>query len=405
MAQTNDYSVYIMSNPRRTVLYIGVTNDLERRVSEHKSHAFKKFTDHYNVTDLVYHETCGRIDDAIAREKQLKGWTRQKKESLVERLNPGWRDLSASPTRGLVVGRFAPSPTGRMHAGNVFAALVAWLVAKSQGGRIVLRIEDLDAERSKPQFIDAVQRDFEQLGLTWDEGPFFQHDREETYRAAFDSLAELGLVYPCFCTRADLHAASAPHRGEKPVYPGTCRNLSAEERANRARQRTPAQRLLVPDRTLSFVDQVQGHYSQNLERDCGDFLVRRSDGAFAYQLAVVVDDAAQGVNSVVRGVDLLCSTPQQLYLQELLDLPHPTYAHVPLVVAERDRRLSKRDRDAALDELLARFKTPEAVIGHIAGITGLAPTCDPATPEELLVTFDLVALPATFPDLVQVQWR
>ena len=304
-----------------------------------------------------------------------------------------------------VVGRFAPSPTGRMHAGNVFAALTAWLVAKSQGGRIVLRIEDLDAERSKPVYIDAVQRDLEALGLTWDEGPYFQHDRTEAYRAAYDELRERGLVYPCFCTRADLHAASAPHRGEKPVYPGTCRHLSDGERAARAQQRMPAQRLIVPDREVAFVDQVQGSYAQNLAADCGDFLVQRSDGAFAYQLAVVVDDAAQGVTSVVRGVDLLCSTPQQLYLQELLGLPHPAYAHIPLLVAERDRRLSKRDRDAALDALLARFKTPEAVIGHIAGFTGLAPACDPATPEELLATFDLAALPTTFDDLVQVRWR
>lgn len=405
MAETNAYSVYIMSNQRRTVLYIGVTNDLERRVAEHKSHMFKGFTDRYNATDLVYFETCGRIDDAIAREKQLKGWSRQKKEALVERLNPNWLDLSASPEPRPVVGRFAPSPTGRMHAGNVFAALAAWLVAKSQGGRIVLRIEDLDADRSKPRFVDAVQRDFEALGLTWDEGPYFQHDREEAYRAAFESLAGRGLVYPCFCTRADLHAASAPHRGEKPVYPGTCRNLTDGDRAARTQSRTPAQRLLVPDERFAFVDQVQGRYEQNLASDCGDFLVQRSDGAFAYQLAVVVDDAAQGVSSVVRGVDLLCSTPQQLYLQELLGLPHPTYAHIPLLVAERDRRLSKRDRDAALDELLARFKTPEAVIGHIAGITGLAPTCDPATPEQLLATFDLAALPATFDDPVQVRWR
>ena len=304
-----------------------------------------------------------------------------------------------------VVGRFAPSPTGRMHAGNVFAALTAWLVAKSQGGRIVLRIEDLDAERSKPVYIDAVQRDLEALGLTWDEGPYFQHDRTEAYRAAYDELRERGLVYPCFCTRADLHAASAPHRGEKPVYPGTCRHLSDGERAARAQQRMPAQRLIVPDREVAFVDQVQGSYAQNLAADCGDFLVQRSDGAFAYQLAVVVDDAAQGVTSVVRGVDLLCSTPQQLYLQELLGLPHPAYAHIPLLVAERDRRLSKRDRDAALDALLARFKPPEAVIGHIAGITGLAPACDPATPEELLGTFDLAALPTAFPDLVQVRWE
>lgn len=313
--------------------------------------------------------------------------------------------MEAASSSAPVVGRFAPSPTGRMHAGNVFAALTAWLVAKSQGGRIVLRIEDLDAERSKPVYIDAVQRDFEALGLTWDEGPYFQHDRTEAYRAAYDELRERGLVYPCFCTRADLHAASAPHRGEKPVYPGTCRHLGDGERAVRAQQRMPAQRLIVPDREVAFVDQVQRSYAQNLVADCGDFLVQRSDGAFAYQLAVVVDDAAQGVTSVVRGVDLLCSTPQQLYLQELLGLPHPVYAHIPLLVAERDRRLSKRDRDAALDALLARFKTPEAVIGHIAGITGLAPTCDPATPEELLATFDLAALPTTFDDLVQVRWR
>ena len=305
-----------------------------------------------------------------------------------------------------VVGRFAPSPTGRMHAGNVFAALVAWLVAKAQGGRMVLRIEDLDAQRSKREYVDAVQRDFERLGLTWDEGPFFQHDREEAYRAAFDALAARGLVYPCFCTRADLHAGSAPHRGEKPVYPGTCRGLSDEERAQRvAAGRTPAQRLAVPDRDVALQDLVQGSYRQNLARECGDFLVRRSDGAFAYQLAVVVDDAEQGVNSVVRGVDLLCSTPQQMHLQDLLGLPHPVYAHVPLVVAERDRRLSKRDHDAALDALLERFKTPEGVIGHIAGITGLAASCDPATPEELLQDFDLAALPTTFPDLVQVRWE
>lgn len=304
-----------------------------------------------------------------------------------------------------VKGRFAPSPTGRMHAGNVFAALAAWLVAKSQGGSIVLRIEDLDAERSKPQFVDAVQRDFEALGLTWDEGPYFQHGRAEAYRAALDSLVARGLVYPCFCTRADLHAASAPHRGEKPVYPGTCRRLTEDERAQRLLERAPAQRLAVPDEDVSFTDLVQGAYAQNLARDCGDFLVQRSDGAFAYQLAVVVDDAEQGVTSVVRGVDLLCSTPQQIHLQSLLGLPHPRYAHVPLIVAERDRRLSKRDRDAALDELLARFKTPAGVIGHIAGIAGLAPSCEPATPEELLRAFDVRRLPHLFSDPVQIPWR
>ncbi len=305
-----------------------------------------------------------------------------------------------------VVGRFAPSPTGRMHAGNVFAALCAWLVAKSQGGEVVLRVEDLDRERSKPGFVDAVQRDFERLGLIWDRGPYFQHDRDEAYQAALDQLDARGLLYPCYCTRADLHAASAPHRGEKPVYPGTCRGLSPAERAaRRDAGRKPATRLRVPDETVAFHDLVQGDYAQDLARECGDFLVRRSDGAFAYQLAVVVDDAAQGVTSVVRGVDLLCSTPQQIHLQRLLGLPEPSYAHVPLVVAEAGRRLSKRDRDAALDELIARFGTPEAVVGHLAGITGLAPTCEPASPEQLLAGFDPAALSAAFADPIQVLWR
>lgn len=313
---------------------------------------------------------------------------------------------AAAHTAAPVTGRFAPSPTGRMHAGNIFCALTAWLVVKSQDGRMVLRIEDLDRERSKPHFADEVQRDFETLGLTWDAGPFFQHDRDEVYRVALDALEAQGLLYPCWCTRADLHAASAPHRGEKPVYAGTCRHLSERERAERvASGRLPATRLAVPDRTFALHDLIQGDYRQNLAVECGDFLVRRADGAFAYQLAVVVDDAAQGVNSVVRGMDLLCSTPQQMYLQELLGLPPATYAHVPLVVGELNRRLSKRDRDAALDELLARFETPAGVIGHIAGITGLAPTTDPVTPEELLRDFDLTRLPMLFPDKVQILWR
>lgn len=305
-----------------------------------------------------------------------------------------------------VVGRFAPSPTGRLHAGNIFAALVAWLVAKSQNGRMVLRVENLDRDRSKPAFIDDVQRDFEILGLTWDEGPYFQHNRDEAYRAACEKLAARDLLYPCYCTRADLHAASAPHRGEKLVYPGTCRHLSGEERAAReAAGRTAATRLIVPDRTFALVDLVQGEYQQNLAAECGDFLVRRSDGAFAYQLAVVVDDAAQGVNSVVRGMDLLCSTPQQMYLQEELGLPHAVYAHVPLIVGALNRRLSKRDHDAALDELLVRFGSPAAVIGHIAGISGLAPTTEPVTPAELLKTFSIEHLGVMFPDLVQIPWR
>ena len=299
-----------------------------------------------------------------------------------------------------------------MHAGNIYAALMAWLVAKSCGGSMVLRIEDLDRERSKPRYIDAVQRDFEMLGLTWDEGPFFQHDRDEAYAEALRTLEKRGLTYPCFCTRADLHAASAPHQGEKLVYAGTCRHLTLEQQMARRMElaqatppRFPSTRLVVDERVIAFEDGVQGPYRQKLDVDCGDFLVRRSDGAFAYQLAVVVDDAAQGVTSVVRGVDLLCSTPQQIYLQQLLGYATPSYAHIPLLVAQDGRRLAKRNHDAALDELMARFKTPRAVIGHIAGITGLAPTCEPASPEELLATFSLETFKRNMGDPIRIAWR
>lgn len=292
-----------------------------------------------------------------------------------------------------------------MHAGNVFAALCAWLVAKSQGGSIVLRIEDLDRDRSKPCYVDLVQRDFEMLGLTWDEGPYFQSNREEAYRAAYDAVCEKALVYPCFCSRADLHAASAPHVGEHFVYPRICLGLSAAERAERAEMRPPAMRLCVPDEDVFFEDALQGSVSENLALDGGDFVLRRFDGTFAYQLAVVVDDAEQGVNSVVRGVDLLSSCAQQMHLQELLGFEHPRYAHVPLLVDDSGRRLAKRNHDAALDELLARFKTPEAVLGHIAGLTGLMPTCEPASAQDILNCQSGRDLCASLKDLRRITWR
>lgn len=282
---------------------------------------------------------------------------------------------------------------------------MSWLITKSLGGTIVLRIEDLDVDRSKPEFSDQVQRDFELLGLTWDEGPYFQHGRDEAYRAAFQRLIEEELVYPCFCTRADLHAASAPHRGEKLVYPGTCRSLTKDEIEVRSLSRKPAYRLRVPDRVYEVADLIQGPFSQNLAYECGDFVIRRSDGLFAYQLAVVLDDAEQGVNCIVRGMDLLVSTPQQIYLQDTLGLAHATYAHVPLMVGERDRRLSKRDHDAALDELLKSYGTPAGVIGHIAYIAGLIDCDQPCTPSEILSTFDVDALSTMFPDTVQILWH
>lgn len=306
----------------------------------------------------------------------------------------------------VLVGRFAPSPTGRMHAGNIFAALMSWLVVKSRGGEMVLRIEDLDVERSKPHFAELVMRDLEMLGLTWDRGPYYQQGRDEAYGLAFSELQRKGLLYPCFCTRADLKAASAPHLGEKNVYRGTCRGLSESEIAERRAIRLPAWRIEVPDERYVVDDMIQGAFSQNLASECGDYVVRRSDGLYAYQLASVVDDAEQGVNCIVRGVDLLPSTPQQRYLQDMLGFGHCAYAHVPLIMGRGGaRRLSKRDHDAGLEELLAHYGSPEGVLGHIAFVAGIVAEDGPVTADELLYGFDGEHLGDLFPDKIRIQWR
>ncbi|ANE22688.1 glutamyl-Q tRNA(Asp) ligase [Denitrobacterium detoxificans] len=298
-------------------------------------------------------------------------------------------------------GRFAPSPTGRMHAGNIYASLVTWLYCKQRGGEVVLRIEDLDPQRCKPAYAEQIMADYSMLGLGWDGPIMYQSTRTNVYCDAYNELGKRNRIYPCFCTRADLHAASAPHKGEKHVYPGTCRKLSPEEREARSQSRKPAWRIQVPERTIRLHDIFQGDYSQQLSEDCGDFLIRRSDGAYAYQLAVVVDDAAQGVNTVIRGVDLLCSTPQQIFLQQELGFDQPKYGHVPLLVERENRRLSKRDHDASLEQLLAQYGSARGVVGHIAHVAGLIPEFEPLTPEELLprASFD------NLHNLIQIAWQ
>lgn len=295
-------------------------------------------------------------------------------------ISPTTDNIDSQP----VVGRFAPSPTGRMHAGNIFAFLMGWLYVRMQEGSIVLRIEDLDQSRSRPEFSDALQRDFETLGLTWDKGPFFQHDKTETYREVFHELDSRNLVYPCWCSRADLHAASAPHQGEGYIYSGTCKKRNTQEIEELSRSRKPAYRLRVASRNIAFTDELQGAYSLDLETQWGDFVIRRSDNSYAYQLAVVLDDADQGINVVVRGCDLLQSTPSQIYLQELLGLPLPKYAHIPLLVSPASQRLSKRNKDASLEYLTDIFKTPEGIIGHISYLSGLTDVDEPLTPHEIL---------------------
>ena len=304
------------------------------------------------------------------------------------------------------IGRFAPSPSGRMHLGNVYAALIAWLSARSQGGRVVMRVEDLDPRAKSGPWAELLLDDLRWLGLTWDGEPVYQSDRLDLYEGAAARLRDRGLVYPCFCTRAELHAASAPHASDgAPVYPGTCRSLSSGEVASRAVGRPPAWRMRVPPAedpagSYAFEDRVYGPQRQVLAEECGDFLIRRSDGVFAYQLAVVVDDAEMGVTEVVRGRDLIGSVPRQLYLQDLLGFPHPFYAHVPLLVAADGRRLSKRDRDLDMGELRARYGTAERLLGALAAATGLAPDAAPVSAERLASSFSWELVRAHREDVV-----
>lgn len=305
-----------------------------------------------------------------------------------------------------VVGRFAPSPSGRMHLGNAFSALMAWLGARSQGGRIVLRIEDLDLRAQNGRHADRLMRDLEWMGLDWDEGPYFQSRRTEEYEQALARLEERGLTYPCFCTRSQLHAASAPHASDGSYrYQGTCRNLTPAQVREQSVVRAPATRLRVPDAddplgTIVVNDLVYGRHQENLARDCGDFLVRRSDGIFAYQLAVVVDDALMGVNQVVRGSDLLASAARQTYLLRLLGHDAPTYAHVPLLVAADGHRLSKRNRDLDLGALREAGVSPRQLVGRLAGFVGLAEQGEERSPDELVDRFSWSTVASHREDLV-----
>ena len=284
------------------------------------------------------------------------------------------------------IGRLAPTTSGRMHLGNVFAALMSWLSPKSQGGDWILRMEDLDTLRTKAEYAELLRDDLRWLGLSWDEETEPQSSRSAVYDLYFEELREKNLLFPCYCTRSQLHNVNAPHLSDGTyVYAGTCRNLTAEERA--AKKRLPSWRVMVPDREYAFTDLVQGPYRENLLTDCGDFVVRRADGVYVYQLAVTVDDGESGVTEVVRGWDLLGSAPRQMYLQELFGFEHPTYAHIPMLMAPEGRRLSKRDQDLDMGALRSRL-TPEQLIGVLAHAAGLTETAAPISAKELATVFD-----------------
>ena len=283
----------------------------------------------------------------------------------------------------MTVGRFAPSPSGRMHLGNVFSALLAWLSVRSQDGKMILRIEDLDPDRCRKEYALQLMEDLRWLGLDWDAEQTWQSLRNDAYAEAFAALGEK--VYPCYCSRTELHAASAPHASDgRVLYAGTCRHLTEVERA--AKKKTPAWRLMVPDAAYGFCDGLQGQYEENLATECGDFIVRRADGVYAYQLAVVTDDAFGGVTEIVRGCDLLSSTPRQMYLQELLGIPTPMYYHVPLLIDASGRRLSKRDGDLDLGVLRQRFSAEE-LLGRLAWAAGILEEYEAIAAKDLVFRF------------------
>ena len=283
------------------------------------------------------------------------------------------------------VGRFAPTPSGRMHLGNVFAALVSWLSVRHDNGHLVLRMEDLDTQRTSDEFAQVLRDDLLWLGLDWDEETQPQSQRSPIYQEYFEKLEAMGLLYPCYCTRSQLHSVNAPHLSDGTyVYTGTCRNLTQEQRATFGR--APAWRVKVDDQLWTLDDKIQGKYQENLATDCGDFVVRRADGVYVYQLAVTVDDALAGVTQVVRGMDLLSSAPRQMYLQSLLGFRHPEYAHVPMLLAPDGRRLSKRDKDLDLG-YLRQHTTPEKLIGVLAHSAGLLEAPVPISAKELASLF------------------
>ena len=323
-----------------------------------------------------------------------------------------------------MTGRFAPSPTGRMHIGNIYSALLSWLSAKEQGGEWILRIEDLDPQRSRMAYALQIEDDLRWLGLQWDRGgtaalgssanrwssagglssdSYLQSERTDIYAHYLAVLEAQGLTYPCYCTRADIlaavHAASgAPHESDgRIIYPGTCRpsalyaSAGAEKREKTDSKRGST-RLIVPNRTIHFTDRHYGPQAVNLATHCGDFVLRRADGAWAYQLAVVVDDALMGVTEVVRGRDLLLSSAQQIYLYELLGFPAPTFAHLPLLINEQGQRLSKRDRSLDMQHLRSQY-TPEQLIGIIAHAAHLIDRPESISLSELLSQYSWSRIP------------
>ncbi|MBQ3636479.1 MAG: tRNA glutamyl-Q(34) synthetase GluQRS [Bacteroidales bacterium] len=299
------------------------------------------------------------------------------------------------------ISRFAPSPSGRMHLGNIFAAILSYADAKALGGKWLLRIEDIDLARCKPEYTAQLIDDLHWLGLYSDYGPdsdpsfapYLQSQRKAVYDDAFSRLASAGLLYECFCSRADLHSASAPHSSDgHTVYPLTCFGLSDAQRVSLRATRKPAWRLHLPDVVDSFSDILYGPQSANLASDRGDIILRRADGNYAYHLAVVVDDALMGVSRVVRGRDLLSAAHEQRFLFRSLGYNPPSYAHFPLLLAPDGNRLSKRDHSLSM-EYIRRKVRPDELIGLVAHLLGFLPSWRPLPLADFVSSFSWSRMP------------
>ncbi|HXX68692.1 MAG TPA: tRNA glutamyl-Q(34) synthetase GluQRS [Polyangiaceae bacterium] len=276
--------------------------------------------------------------------------------------------------------RFAPSPTGELHLGGAWTALASWVIARRRSGECLLRLEDLDAPRVVSGAERRITEDLRWLGFDWDAAPVRQSERRPFYESAIERLTAGGLTYPCDCSRAEIASvASAPHEGEELVYPGTCR----ERDPNRRMKRPPSLRIRVPDAVVQYEDAILGPVAQNLSKQVGDFVLCRGDGVFAYQLAVVVDDLQMRITDVIRGSDLVGSTPRQIWLARALGATPPRYGHVPLVVTDDGKRLEKRSSGITIAGLRASGVGPEAVVGALAHGLGLAQTPAPATPPQI----------------------
>ncbi len=312
-------------------------------------------------------------------------------------------EQNSMSTQQTIKGRFAPSPSGRMHLGNVFTALISWMSVRSRGGKWLLRIEDLDPQRSKMEYARMIEDDLSWLGLDWDEGglddlgpagPYSQSRRGHIYEKALARLEATGMTYPCYCTRADIMATQAPHESDgRIVYHGICRPAPVPPFDNKPSGNYRATRLYVPSECITFDDRTYGRQSVNLAEHCGDFVLRRADGAWAYQLAVVLDDALMGVTEVVRGCDLLLSSAQQIYLYNLLGYDPPQFAHLPLICNLDGQRLSKRDQSMSMAEL-RKHHSAEEIVGLIGYLANILPEPAPISATQLAAAFDWDKVPA-----------